>query len=70
MSGEVINLRLAKKRRNRREKENSAEQNRITHGLTKAEKKLNKSVREKHDKLVDQSKLETIKRSDDDIPSN
>ena len=36
--GEVVNLRMARKRRDRREDEKRAEANRVLHGLTKAER--------------------------------
>ncbi|PWV99161.1 uncharacterized protein DUF4169 [Hoeflea marina] len=40
MAGEVINLRQARKRRDRSEKEAAAERNRFEHGRTKAERDL------------------------------
>lgn len=39
MTGEVVNLRLARKKKKRAEAEAAAEANRISHGLSKAEKK-------------------------------
>lgn len=40
MSGDVINLRMAKKRLKRRERETTAEKNRFEFGRTKAERDL------------------------------
>ena len=36
--GEVVNLRIARKRRRREDEVRQAEENRVRHGLTKAEK--------------------------------
>lgn len=44
---EIINLRKARKQRERAIKEGQAAQNRVTHGRTKAEKKLTGAKAEK-----------------------
>jgi hypothetical protein len=40
MSGDVVNLRMARKRRDRAGKEAEAERNRFEHGRSKAEREL------------------------------
>lgn len=45
--GEIINLRKARKQRERAAKDEEAAQNRVTHGRTKAEKKLTGAKAEK-----------------------
>lgn len=47
MSGELINLRMARKRRDRAVKENQAERNRFEHGRSKAERELARARNEK-----------------------
>ncbi len=53
MSGNVINLRQARKRKRRADKEARARANRIRHGRTKEERKLGETLREKHIRHVD-----------------
>ncbi len=53
MTGKVVNLRQARKRRARAEKEKRAEENRIRFGRTKAERNLSGMLREKHVRHVD-----------------
>lgn len=55
---EIINLRQARKKAARNEKEKQAEQNRLTFGRTKAEKNLTRALNEKAEKTLDQGKLE------------
>ncbi len=55
---EIINLRQARKKAARSEKEKQAEQNRLTFGRTKAEKTLTRALNEKAEKALDQGKLE------------
>ena len=59
---DVVNLRQFRKRAERAEKEKSAEQNRLAHGRTKAEKSLTKALNEKAERALDHGKLE--KRGD------
>ncbi len=47
MTGEVVNLRLARKRKKRLETERRAAENRASHGQTKHEKRLLKAREEK-----------------------
>ncbi len=58
MAADVVNLRQFRKRAERAEKEKTAEQNRIAHGRTKAEKSLTKALNEKAAKRLDQGRLE------------
>ena len=62
MTGEVVNLRQARKRKNRAEKEAKAEENRLAFGRTKAEKQASRTAIEKLHKSVDGHLLE---RGDD-----
>ncbi len=45
--GEVVNLRIARKRRSRDEKTRQAEENRARHGRSKAEKTRDRDVAER-----------------------
>lgn len=63
MTGNVVNLRMARKRKDRAKKEANAEQNRISFGRTKQEKNLTKALNDRQNKLVDDQKL-TPKESD------
>lgn len=56
--GELVNLRQARKKRNRREKERAAENNRVQFGRTKAEKKLTTKINDKAAQALDQQRLE------------
>ncbi|NBJ11939.1 DUF4169 family protein [Microvirga arsenatis] len=60
---EIINLRQARKNKARAEKEARAEQNRISFGRTKAEKKLTKAEQE-----LAKSRLEAHRRDPDETP--
>lgn len=59
MSGDVVNLRMARKRRDRAEKEAKAERNRFEHGRTKAERELARARNEKAARDHDASRRET-----------
>ncbi|TNM62226.1 DUF4169 family protein [Aliirhizobium smilacinae] len=63
--GDVVNLRQFKKAKARSEKEKHADQNRISHGRTKAEKSLTGALNEKAEKILDQSKLEKSRKDPD-----
>ncbi len=63
--GDVVNLRQFKKAKARSEKEKHADQNRISHGRTKAEKSLTGALNEKAEKSLDQSKLEKSRKDPD-----
>jgi hypothetical protein len=60
---EIINLRQARKNKARAEKEARAEQNRISFGRTKAEKKVTKAEQD-----LASSRLEAHKRDPDETP--
>ncbi|MCW2315397.1 hypothetical protein M2322_000931 [Rhodoblastus acidophilus] len=64
--GEVVNLRLARKRRERDERESEADSNRIKHGLSKAEKTLASARRDQDVRKLDGHRLE----SDSTPPEN
>ncbi|MBV2183354.1 MAG: DUF4169 family protein [Rhizobium sp.] len=59
MSADVVNLRQFRKVKARTEKERQAEQNRLTFGRSKAEKKLTDALNAKAEKTLDQGRLET-----------
>ena len=61
MSAEIVNLRQFRKPQARSEKEKQAEQNRISHGRTKAEKQLTRALNEKAEKVLDQGRIEDDK---------
>ena len=58
MAADIVNLRQFRKRAERAEKEKTAEQNRISHGRTKAEKSLTKALNEKAARTLDQGRLD------------
>ena len=64
MSGDVVNLRQARKAKQRLDKERQADQNRLAFGRSKAEKTLTKALNRKAERTLDQGKLE--KRDDRD----
>ena len=57
MMAEIINLRLARKARARRDEQNAADANRRLHGRTRSEKLRDKAEAERLSKHLDQSKL-------------
>jgi hypothetical protein len=59
--GEIVNLRQARKQRDRREKDRQAEENRVSFGRSKAEKRLTETEK----RLVD-SKLDGSRRDPDE----
>lgn len=63
--GDVVNLRQFKKAKARSEKEKSAEQNRLSHGRTKAEKSLTSAINEKAEIALNQGKLEKPRKEPD-----
>lgn len=58
MSGEVVNLRMAHKRRDRADKQATAERNRFEHGRTKAERELARAKIDKSTRDHDASRRE------------
>ena len=59
MTGDVINLRLARKNKARSEAEKRAEENRAKFGRSKAEKSLSAAVKNLTEKSLDGSKRDT-----------
>jgi hypothetical protein len=55
---EIVNLRLARKTRDRNERDKAAEANRIKHGLTKAEKSLSAARRDRDASLLEGHRLD------------
>lgn len=58
MSGDVVNLRMARKQRDRVAKEANAERNRFEHGRSKAERELTKARNDKATRDHDASRRE------------
>ena len=66
--GEIVNLRLVKKRKAREAKDGIAAENRLRFGRTKAEKQFERQTNRKAERFLDQNKLEkqaTSKAEDD-----
>jgi hypothetical protein len=63
--GEIVNLRRARKGRDRRRDEDQAQENRIRHGLSKAEKQLAEKTRTQEAKKFEGHRLEDPVRTDD-----
>jgi hypothetical protein len=57
--GDIVNLRTARKQAKRREAEQKAASNRLTHGRSKRERTLEQSQSEKARKSLDQHRIET-----------
>ena len=64
MSGDVVNLRQFRKAKARTDRERQAEQNRISHGRTKAEKDLTRKLNDRAAKSLDDRRLESDDKSD------
>lgn len=65
MSADIVNLRQARKAKARTDKERQAEQNRLLHGRTKAEKTLTRTLNDKAERTHEQGRLEkTDSKSD------
>lgn len=58
MAADIVNLRQFRKTKARTEKEKLAEQNRIDHGRTKAEKTLTRALNDKAREQIDQGRIE------------
>ena len=56
--GDVINLRQARKARDRKAAEQAASEARARHGRTKAQRAVEEAESEKHSRAVDQAKLD------------
>ncbi len=59
MADKIINLRTARKRRDREAREAQAAENRVKFGQTKSEKQRVKSIKELEVRRLDQAKRET-----------
>lgn len=59
MTGDIINLRTARKRKARAEREAVAAQNRVVFGQTKAEKQARQASKDLDQRRLDQSKRES-----------
>ncbi|WP_182419723.1 DUF4169 family protein [Bartonella sp. HY038] len=55
--GDIVNLRLFKKQKERKSKEQLADENRQIHGRTKIEKNFDKRHHEKADQFLDNNRL-------------
>ena len=53
MSAEIVNLRQARKRRDRAEKEATAAQNRKVFGRSKADRRLQETIRDRENRQLD-----------------
>jgi hypothetical protein len=58
--GEIINLRQARKAKQRAEGAGLAEANRLKHGRSKAEKRLAEMTRQRNDTVVDGARRERV----------
>jgi hypothetical protein len=56
--GEIVNLRRARKSRDRRRDEDQAQENRIRHGLSKAEKQFTEKTRTQEAKKLEGHRLD------------
>ena len=65
MSGKIINLRKAKKARDRDEKAKRAEQNRQLHGRTKAQKKIDLFSKRKAETELEAHRLDRAQADKD-----
>ncbi|MGA2412065.1 MAG: DUF4169 family protein [Candidatus Binataceae bacterium] len=57
--GELVSLRSARKRQKRRQAEQVAAGNRLSHGRTKAERTKTQSISDKAHRSLDQHRVET-----------
>ena len=62
---DIVNLRQFKKQKARQSKEQQAEQNRILHGRTKAEKEFAREETRKSENFLTLNRLEPSKKPDD-----
>jgi hypothetical protein len=58
----VVNLRLARKRKERAEKEAVAAENRALHGRSKADRQLDQAKKQKADAFIEAHRLEQTDR--------
>lgn len=65
MTGEIVNLRKARKARARSEAEARAAENRVLFGRTKAERKALETEQDRARRTIDGHRIETSRRSDE-----
>jgi hypothetical protein len=65
MSAEIVNLRLARKRRDRSAREEQAAQNRLSFGETKAERERKRLLADKAGRDLDAHRREPLDRDSD-----
>ncbi len=58
----VVNLRLARKRKERAERETTAAENRALHGRSKAERQLDLATKQKAEAYIEAHRLDQIDR--------
>lgn len=58
LMADIVNLRQARKKKNRLEKQSQAEQNRLTHGRSKADKRQIRSKENRKNRDLDGKKLD------------
>jgi hypothetical protein len=63
--GEIVNLRQARKRRDRDARDKQAEANRLAHGLSKTEKTLSAARRDQDARKLEGHRLEPGSSSED-----
>jgi hypothetical protein len=64
MAADIVNLRLARKRKKRSDQEAAAEQNRVSHGRTKSERSLTDALNRLEDRRLDQKRRERRDETD------
>lgn len=57
--GDLVNIRIARKRSKRRQAEQQAAANRLAHGRSKAQRALEQSRRDKARGILDQHRIDT-----------
>jgi hypothetical protein len=70
MSGEIINLRKARKARKRQDKDARAAENRVVFGRTKAERTVVKAESERTERRIDAHLRAPEKAGEDDAPDH
>ena len=67
--GDVVNLNQFRKKRNRKEAEDTARNNRVSYGRTAAQKKRDLEQKQNRDAILDQKKLAGKEEDGDETPS-
>lgn len=68
MCADVVSLRQVRKRRKREDAAKAADENRIRHGRTKAQKTLEETQRLKAEKILEQGRREDAGKEQDSDP--